>query len=65
MLMPLLESSILDTSMKVPTRRWGNVGNVQIGGHTVSGSLNESPHPKVGKFEGAFWRRVRSHARPQ
>ena len=36
-------------SMKVPTRRWGNVSPVWDNIRRGIG-LNESPHPKVGKF---------------
>ena len=34
-------------SMKVPTRRWGNVAITRAMKEVVR--LNESPHPKVGK----------------
>ena len=40
----------LPASMKVPTRRWGNVRPRPGVGYQRC--LNESPHPKVGKFLG-------------
>ena len=36
-------------SMKVPTRRWGNALD-DIGSRELARRLNESPHPKVGKY---------------
>ena len=42
-------------SMKVPTRRWGNQ-NFTGRGVVGAKSLNESPHPKVGKFRDGHGR---------
>ena len=36
-------------SMKVPTRRWGNI-RCNLRERRGASCLNESPHPKVGKF---------------
>ena len=38
--------------MKVPTRRWGNAAAFERG--DMRCRLNESPHPKVGKFIAPF-----------
>ena len=43
----------VEASMKVPTRRWGNEAEASRGA-TECLSLNESPHPKVGKYEGDY-----------
>ena len=42
-------ASVSPASMKVPTRRWGNQVQ-EAEDHYQRTGLNESPHPKVGKF---------------